>query len=361
MRVCCSDPGVAARVARVADRMAVAREVAALKEEIRSIPGYDGYYASNRGVILSAKRGETRPMKPDAGEQGHQRVQLHREGSGDRGDRLLVHRLILETFVGPAPTPDAQGCHRDGDATNNAVPNLRWGTQAENWGDRKRHGNGQSWARLTLQEVEDIKGFRKAGMTAANVAAKFGISDTQVRNIERGLQWAEASEWPLRNVWLGTSVENQRFADERIPLLLQTLAAVRFISAEPLLGPLNLKRHVQPRPGATLDGILSMEWIEILDWVIVGGESGNGPNIRPFDLSWARSIVRQCKAAGVACFVKQLGAVPWVKTPNHHGPGVDTPPYNMRRQLKDRRGGDPDEWPNDLRVREFPATIRTTR
>lgn len=129
--------------------------------------------------------------------------------------------------------------------------------------------------------------------------------------------------WPIPNVWLGVSVENQRFADERIPVLLQTHAAVRFISAEPLLGPIKIERFM-------LDG-------PFLNWVIVGGESG--PGSRPFDLAWARSIVQQCQTAGVPCFVKQLGAFPRA---------------GRMLFLRDKKGGDPDEWPADLRVREFP-------
>jgi protein gp37 len=97
---------------------------------------------------------------------------------------------------------------------------------------------------------------------------------------------------PLPNVWLGTSVEHQVTADERIPLLLQTPAAVRFLSCEPLLAPVTL--------GSTL---------ALLDWVIVGGESGE--HYRPMDLDWARSIREQCQVAGVAFFFKQSsGAKP---------------------------------------------------
>jgi protein gp37 len=99
---------------------------------------------------------------------------------------------------------------------------------------------------------------------------------------------------PLPNVWLGVSVENQRFADERIPLLLQTPAAVRFLSCEPLLGKVDLYklRH------ATRKNIL-------VDWVIAGGESG--PHARPMHPDWARSLRDQCQAAGVPFFFKQWG------------------------------------------------------
>ena len=95
---------------------------------------------------------------------------------------------------------------------------------------------------------------------------------------------------PLPNVWLGVSVENQKCADERIPLLLETPAAVRFISAEPLLGPLDLRR---------LLGRLS--------WVIAGGESGS--RARPMDPSWVLNIRDQCLNAAVPFFFKQWGGV----------------------------------------------------
>lgn len=120
--------------------------------------------------------------------------------------------------------------------------------------------------------------------------------------------------WPLPNVWLGVSVENQQAADERIPLLLQTPAAVRFVSCEPLLGPVDLERHLNG--GKTL-----AEWkaraLSVVDpygfrppyprihWVIVGGESG--PGARPMHPDWVRSIRDQCQAAGVPFFFKQWG------------------------------------------------------
>ncbi len=99
------------------------------------------------------------------------------------------------------------------------------------------------------------------------------------------------------NVWLGVSVEDQKRADERIPHLLATPAAVRFLSCEPLLGSISLSFEPGTHahlPGCLLDGI---------GWVIVGGESG--PGARPCDVGWIRSIVEQCKAAGVPLFVKQ--------------------------------------------------------
>ncbi|SLD17838.1 DUF5131 family protein [Mycobacteroides abscessus] len=106
--------------------------------------------------------------------------------------------------------------------------------------------------------------------------------------------------WPLPNVWLGVSAEDQKRAELRIPALLDTPAAVRWISAEPLLGPVNL--HTDPIEAGT------PFWGSQLDWVVVGGESG--PGARPMHPDWARSMRDQCVAAGVPFLFKQWGE--WV-------------------------------------------------
>jgi protein gp37 len=118
---------------------------------------------------------------------------------------------------------------------------------------------------------------------------------------------------PLPHVWLGVSVENQKAADERVPLLLQSPAAVRFISAEPLLGDVRLDDiTLQQELGAWCFSALDDEGVEDpdfdgsrVDWVIVGGESG--PGARPMHPDWARSLRDQCVAAGVPFFFKQWG------------------------------------------------------
>jgi protein gp37 len=101
---------------------------------------------------------------------------------------------------------------------------------------------------------------------------------------------------PPSNVWLGVSVENQQWADIRIPALLDTPAAVRFLSCEPLLGPVDLDTQPWRPIGRDLPRI---------DWVIVGGESGR--EARPMHSDWARSLRDQCTAAGVAFHFKQFG------------------------------------------------------
>jgi protein gp37 len=136
--------------------------------------------------------------------------------------------------------------------------------------------------------------------------------------------------FPLPHVWLGTSVENQKYADERIPYLLQTPAAVRFISAEPLLGHINLVKEY--------DGVYPLTGVRPyhsedepkLDWVICGGESQRGS--RPMNHQWARDIRDQCKAAGVAFFFKQWGD--W--WPNEQGNYAG--PETLRQRAYDEPG-----------------------
>jgi protein gp37 len=186
---------------------------------------------------------------------------------------------------------------------------------------------------------------------------------------------AEGTPWPLPNVWLGTSVENQATADARIPLLLQCSAAVRFVSYEPALEPVEFGL-LGTRPAAWGYGYGPVA--DLLHWIIVGGESG--PGARPFDVAWARSTVEQCRVAGAACFVKQLGgnvrdrndvgffgeAVggAWPDWPDgdvsriEHNPNGFREEYQgapVRIRLCDRKGGDWSEWPADLRLREFPG------
>lgn len=114
--------------------------------------------------------------------------------------------------------------------------------------------------------------------------------------------------WPLPHIWLGVSVETQKYANERIPLLLETPAAVRWVSAEPLLGEIDLYRG----GWSFLERIRSPQGkhYEALDWVVAGGESG--PRARPMHPRWARSLRDQCEMAGVPFFFKQWGEwAPW--------------------------------------------------
>jgi protein gp37 len=228
-------------------------------------------------------------------------------------------------------------------------------------------------------------------------------------NMVRLAPAAWAGGWPA-TVWAGTTCEDQRRADERIPHLLRVPAAVRFLSCEPLVGAVDLgawigdydchacgarfwhdggpgrqvefdqhegedaetrarikegeikSAYICPSCGvsngfANEGGTVGRRDQDDLDspdlhWVIVGGESG--PGARPFDLAWARSLVSQSAAAGVACFVKQLGAVPVAPAPDELG--NTTRPSLL--PLLSSKGGDPAEWPADLRVRQFPEVTR---
>lgn len=223
----------------------------------------------------------------------------------------------------------------------------------------------------------------------------------------------EDAVWPPRNVWVGVSVENQATADERIPLLKQVPAAVRFISAEPLLERVQLDsfklrggttahmaldiegalgnrrllraftddgRRISPKGAAAHLRGLQAKGHKLfpmckcedfdpfergcerkapgLDWVIVGGESGQAA--RPCAEEWIQHIVAQCQKAEVPVFVKQLGAfiVSESRACETDEEAKREFGFNSRwlwrARLKDKAGGSPDEWPEDLRVRQFP-------
>ena len=140
------------------------------------------------------------------------------------------------------------------------------------------------------------------------------------------------------------SVEDQERADERIPDLLAVPAAVRFLSCEPLLESINIERWLNVRYGQQSGREHGYSGETRISWVIVGGESG--PRARPFALSWAYSLLKQCReghAIGVPCFIKQLG-----HQPRRADNGWDY------LTLRDKKGADPTEWPADLRVQQFP-------
>lgn len=141
--------------------------------------------------------------------------------------------------------------------------------------------------------------------------------------IEQATGFSDAEMWfhAAQNVWIGTSIENQD-ATKRLGHLLMVPAKVHFISAEPLLGEINISRWLGNRPDM---------WPENgVNWVIVGGESGK--SARPMQIEWARSLRDQCQAAGIAFFMKQLGGV-----------------VDKRHDLED--------MPEDLRIREFPQAV----
>lgn len=142
--------------------------------------------------------------------------------------------------------------------------------------------------------------------------------------------------WPLPNVWVGVSIEDQATADERIPLLLDTPAVVRWISAEPLLGRVDLA-HISPKMFAAKANALTGNWkweggptkreTPTLDWVVVGGESG--PSARPMHSRWVRDLRDQCAASGVPFLFKQWGE--WL--PDSQNPAV-APPHEQNGAIR---------------------------
>ena len=168
------------------------------------------------------------------------------------------------------------------------------------------------------------------------------------KRTDRMIELAPASwrnGWP-RNAWAGTSVEDQRAADERISHLLRVPATVRFLSCEPLLSAVDLSRWLDA--GAEIG------------WVIIGGESGS--DARPCSVESIRSLVKQCRAVGSRPFVKQFGShvtCNGITHPGGHWPaGTRRDPRmgHFRVMLRDPKGGDPAEWPEDLRIREMPRS-----
>jgi len=159
-----------------------------------------------------------------------------------------------------------------------------------------------------------VSGFTCDGARRLNVA---GAAGRMMEDGDNAHDYVANAPWPLPNVWLGVSVEDQTRADERIPDLLATPAAIRFISAEPLLGPVDFRRWLsfdQPCRGCGYNGALGGSFPRrdaqcprcgvihtTLDQIIVGGESG--PGHRPFDLDWPRSLRDQCAAANVPFFM----------------------------------------------------------
>ncbi len=186
---------------------------------------------------------------------------------------------------------------------------------------------------LTPQHTYQILTKRPARMKAymADEATRGRILDLALQMKELPHNWA----WPLRNVWLGVSVEDQATADERIPLLLETPAAVRWISAEPLLGSVDLENLAFPKHWekcectdhpTTLNAFEASVYCEgccecaesldcgRLDWVVIGGESGR--DARPMHPDWARQLRDQCADAEVPFFFKQWGE--WTEDPRDH-------------------------------------------
>lgn len=156
----------------------------------------------------------------------------------------------------------------------------------------------------------------------------------------------DGTPWPLKNVWLGTSIESDKYRAERLAALRKIPNAMPWVSQEPQIGEVTYTKE-------------ELSWLR---WIVVGGESGTKDKVRPFNIEWARSTIKQCADTGVACFVKQMGTVPYQddefpeETP-YAGvkliAGVEKPGLCFPG-TKGKKGGDMEKWPSELRVREYP-------
>lgn len=165
---------------------------------------------------------------------------------------------------------------------------------------------------------------------------------------------------PPHNVWFGVSVESQMLADERIPVLLRIPARIRWLSLEPLLGPVDLTGFLWgkdpvcehcSRDADCTHGMTTRKdnGQSSLDWFVIGGESG--PGARPCLVEWIECLIKQGADAGVPVFTKQFGSSAYcIREPGRPERGVT----RLSNLLKHPKGGDPAEWPEHLRVREYP-------
>lgn len=223
---------------------------------------------------------------------------------------------------------------------------------------------------FAVMAVADQHTFRLSTKSSARMMDY--ITTTLMLNVTGSL----APPQVLPNLWLGVTIQDQKTADERIPHLLRTPAAMRFINYDPAWGPVNLTTYLDYCVHCDKHGIIRngrnhsrCDQHAGIDWVIIAGEFG--PNARPFDIQWARDVIGQCRESGVLCFVKQLGSVPampemaWKDLVDCGGV---VPLLNARNDSKclsgqvpikiaDRNGSDMAEWPKDLQVRKYPAEV----
>ncbi|MEY4838544.1 MAG: hypothetical protein RLZZ475_2403 [Pseudomonadota bacterium] len=290
------------------------------------------------------------------------------------GEVRLNEKALLEPLPWKRPRRIFWNAH--GDTFHDAVP--------DEWIDRMF-----AVCALTPQHTHMILTKRSARMRAYMTVPSFYDRIAHQMNKTRPLRfpggrYERYNDAPLPNVWLGVSVEDQTRANERIPDLLATPAAIRFISAEPLLGQIDL-RNVKHDviPGASINALRGQEWsppdpkFEIsvpmtprhwtpergaprIDWVIVGGESG--PGARPMHPGWARSLRDQCADAGVPFHFKQWGEFAPAEAVANASGGVDfVPPLPMTGLLRWQRwdGDECRKARKDESVNEFfhPGTL----
>lgn len=169
----------------------------------------------------------------------------------------------------------------------------------------------------------------------------------RISNVPRMILEATNGAWEgkgfPKNLWIGATVVNQEEFDRDVPKLERIPATVRFLSVEPQVGRIDTCKAFGMWWNQTMNCFegTGREFKRPFDWLICGGESLQHGVCRPFDVEWARTLARTCKAAGVPFFMKQLGH-------KAHDFGCGELKYTGK-------GDDPNEWPEEIRVREFPA------
>lgn len=289
-------------------------------------------------------------------------------------------------------SPGCENCYAETFAKRFGV---KWGVHAE-----RREFGDKHWREPLKWDKEAGEAGERRRVFCASMADLFEDHDVAARSRDRlwplikatpHLDWLLLtkrpqhlarmlpSDWGARgyaNVWLGTTVEDQKRANERIPHLVAVPAVVRFLSCEPLLERVDLTRidlHDDPHVhlNALTGHLVGPDDLTDLrvHWVIAGGESGHGA--RPCATEWIESLVEQCRRADVPVFVKQLGeyvvsehrtADVATMTAISGRPAGDYDQYRApngevwawRAGFAHKKGGDADEWPAELRVREVP-------
>jgi protein gp37 len=205
--------------------------------------------------------------------------------------------------------------------------------------------NPKTRERVTLAMLEIAKKFNQSHHHRRISGDDFGFEECPDSSAEQPAYWVK---WPLPNVWLLASAGTQKTANEYLPWLEKSPAAVRGVSAEPLLEMVDFS-----------------PWLSFLDWGIAGGESGN--KARGCNIQWIRSLVMAFRKAGKPLFVKQIGAKPYFRQEYSISEHQEKPGLSLHiegAQLtqfdlapEDPKGGDPSEWPPDMRVREYPKLL----
>lgn len=209
---------------------------------------------------------------------------------------------------------------------------------------------------LTKRPERMVKWLERELRHGPDVFARDCVAEFHRRSGHRKVWVRPTLDAIMDHVMLGVSIEDQESAEQRLPFLAELhrkhlrFGATLWTSYEPALGRVDFRKV----PDLNKVG---PDRHPILDWVVCGGESGRGA--RPFDLTWAKSTIDQCQAAGVACFIKQFGAHPVLSEGGFVFDQIRGDHHHVLAKIKDTtKGAVMEEWPSELRVRQFPRMAR---